>query len=295
MQEKIDSGGIPNLGNTCYLNAGLQIIAKLYPDTFDGQQSPLAIAGRAIIDKIKDDKDHVTVEEAQAFYDSFLNLFGDRHRRNTQEDAEECLSGLLKDRVVHPDSIWARMISTKGIVHKYGSWKEEESFSAAPLRSFLPGKSYITMQDCLRYDFEDKHFVGEHQYDDPQLGKVDAVRQSRLLINRDSPIPLYIQARRFTNTGRKNRKDINGALNLTVPANIQYAPNGGANDLDYHLQGFVMHIGPTKDLGHYVAYIKQKGTGQWRVYNDTKTLGVTQKHAAEQAKQAFLYFYKKAN
>jgi uncharacterized UBP type Zn finger protein len=90
-----DLGGIPNLGNTCYMNVVLQIIAKLYPDIFDGKNDPLAEAGRAIVAKIKDDQDVVISGEAKAFHTE-LREANAEFKAGKQASADECIDAIWK-------------------------------------------------------------------------------------------------------------------------------------------------------------------------------------------------------
>jgi hypothetical protein len=82
------------------MNAVLQIIAKLYPNTFAGKSGALAAAGQAIIDKIKNDQDYVTRAEAEAFYTELLNAAQGKltRGRGAQESSDECM-----------DIIWAHL------------------------------------------------------------------------------------------------------------------------------------------------------------------------------------------
>ena len=79
------------------MNAVLQIIAKLYPNIFAGKANSLAETGQVIVNKINDDNDYVTSNEAEAFYTELLKAAApDGWIRGAQESADECMDIIWK-------------------------------------------------------------------------------------------------------------------------------------------------------------------------------------------------------
>jgi hypothetical protein len=83
------------------MNTVIQIIAKIYPDTFARKSGPLAAAGQTIVDKIKDNHGYVTKEEAKTFFDALRDSYNqgrsnkEQLRRRQQEDAAPVFDFLL--------------------------------------------------------------------------------------------------------------------------------------------------------------------------------------------------------
>jgi ubiquitin C-terminal hydrolase len=277
--------GIPNLGNTCYMNSVLQIIAKLYPSAFDGNNEPLAKAGQVIVKKIKNDQDYVTMEEADTFYTALLAASSSQFARGRQEDAQECMAMLFGFcKIVPPQYLCERITDPTGS-NIYSAWREEYSLCDISIP-----RDNCTMQECLESDFADAALTGENQYDYNGT-KVDAQRQYRLRIgDNQSQFPFSIFLKRFDQNLEKKHDHIRDPFQLTIPIALQY---NGIEALKYTLIGFVHHVGDSVNSGHYVAYIQQNG--QWKRYNDAWVEKVEPAQAEQAAESAYLYFYSKTS
>ena len=279
-----DRGGIPNLGNTCYMNAVLQIIAKFYPDMFASHNSDLAKAGQVIVNKIKDDQAYVTKEEAKAFYTPLLQVCN-TFNEGAQEDAQEFIIQMYNIfNIKAPNNYWEQITSLDRS-QEYSAWREAAStFLNPPL---LDGDG--TMKQCLEEEVRSAELIGDNQYEHTsEQRKVDARRSYALAINdHASPLPIFLK--KFNAAGNKRNNNIQNVFHLTIPSDIQYPPNSVGKDLHYTLQGFVHHIGSSPHSGHYVAYIHQ--SGEWKCYDDETVTNITLEQAEEYAEQAYLFFY----
>ncbi|MHA7877544.1 MAG: ubiquitin carboxyl-terminal hydrolase [Bacteroidota bacterium] len=288
--------GIPNIGNTCYINSVLQIIARFYPDTFKDKSNALAVAGQVIIDKLNDDRDHVKREEAKAFRDCLVKHKGNNFEIKRQEDADECLLTLLEDNPIISHSHWNRKITylPNCPYRNHHFWQEQKEF--ASIKLFFPedARASIDMGTLLAHAYADEALVGENQCEDAILKKkADAINQTRLEIHDSANLPLIIQLMRTLDPNKKDLRNVTNTMSLTIPVGIQHSYRTAPTELNYHLHGFIVHWGSTPNAGHYVAYIRQDN-GQWRSYNDDKVVNVTLKRATKVAQQAYLYFYRTA-
>ena len=197
-------GGIPNLGNTCYMNSVLQIIAKLYPDIFEGKDDALAKAGQVIVDKIKDDQDYVTEEDAEVFYTALLNEAQGKLTRGRQESADECM-----------DIIWEH----------FGFPNVDDTLGTPymTLRLRCSNDNGARLMSQLLNDYAKEMLIKPENF----LNGVVPIKLNRSEANGPTTIKINTVVKR--------------ALQLTITKT--HIPSL-SNDLNCQLAGFIVHSGP---------------------------------------------------
>ena len=250
-------GSIPNIGNTCYMNAVLQVIKSLYPSIFQGVSNTISIAGKRIIDIIKDDQGTPTREDCQAFLEAIQDSPGlDWKVGNQQQDAEELFTRLF-------DHLrWPRFV-----IHDSTASNNPDFILRVPIQL----DSLSSQMQSLLDDYFKK------------------VRVEGLSNLQNGIVP--VQLIRFNNptngTVHKLKNNIMDPFRITI--NKAYRMEDD-EDKHYTLAAFILHMGDSPNSGHYVAYAKREA--QWILYNDGHVTNVSNEDVRDAAEQAYLYFYK---
>jgi uncharacterized UBP type Zn finger protein len=315
--------GIPNIGNTCYMNSCLQIIARLYPDLFSRMNNDLGRHGQTIVDKITDENSRKYVDrtEARAFRNALLESYNNQYPKNTlecgaQEDAKDILFFLLNNSNIRRIELYT---TTTPLDHNY---EPRTSDTPTPYVVFIvdfTDANQANSGDPLSMDNRVENTLYGATAEDVVLrqgvineisglartGAKLSIKNLHALTNRI--LPIWVKRCNQTSnedpsSAAKITTPITNPFKLTIPseyfvdiadaANINSqryeAPMAGKAAYTGSLVGFILHTGGL-DCGHYTAYVKTPA-GKWMRYNDET---VTELHAAplSEAQAAYLYFY----
>ena len=283
--------GLNNFGNTCFMNSALQIIihcdkltdvllshnfsnklSHVYKNFLLEYQKGKVIAPNelksVIGNKFKIFKG-TNQQDSHEFMINFLDFLDDNFKLDFESDNNKNIIPELFDCTVKT--------ITKSLTTNEQSSKED------PVRflcvSILPDKKNITLEDCLNNFIGNNNDIIEN-WEAPSKNHVSA-KQTHIITK--FPKYLIFQIKRYSFGNGKGEK-----LNADVIVRETWKCDLFPDNIYYELKGFIFQSGSLNG-GHYVSYVKIKGT--WYCCNDSNISIITVEFAIKLASQAYLLFY----
>ncbi|WP_437333581.1 hypothetical protein [Sorangium sp. So ce394] len=301
---QVSNTGIVNIGNSCFLSAGLTMLAHTdaYYDLFapregedlDAAGPRLRAAVRPILEQIR--AGTLVGADTMRALDEVLRDTGvlNASSRTTQQDPSEVLFRRLFERASldtagvtlaqrqRTDWRGVDLLETGETLRDRTSLDDNLVWDSAQpdvvLSPLVNGSR--TLQQAL-----DGHF-GASTMDD-----VAAVRQGRVVRGSPSRQLLVDSA---NNTPRAitialQRGDGENESSVDVPEWLD------VNGRWYRLNVVVNHHGPTGDAGHYTAMTRNAATGQWQVRDDRTVSDADPRAAAERRNRGYLFTFERVD
>ncbi len=272
------TGGVENLGATCYMNSTLQILQAFYEPSISNLNEtagPLVAPLKNAMHAMKVERRTVTSAEARTIFQALGEQFGWTTSETEQCDASDLLH-LIWDWMGGP------LLSTENTFIQHGPGNKQIAIESKAEDACM---HYVALpshgEACAMQQLFDNSLVPEQL----ELNGEILPLQLNRFGTKGGLIKLPDGSHKTETFEKFKRQDsITSAMSLKI-SQEQTTDN---QERHYALVGFIWHHGSI-DGGHYKAYVKQKGT--WVCYNDNVVTKITEAEAEAGAQEAYVLFY----
>lgn len=297
----VKNKGVINIGNSCYGNATIQMLASFYRELIAQkalkEKQDIAITGHELIKSItipqENPDPHKLKTQSKEFFNSLEKTekeggIGWVNKCGSQEDADELLVKILDWFKLPMAQLQYKLINNKT--------REERLIENT---QFPSGEPFInlelpispttpqTMQEVVNA-FCSPEIIDDYKWDGnpTQVQKVPILRDLNKLYNKI----LIVTLKRYeydpmTHIASKINKPITKPFRITCS---QEKSPGKQEEISYELVGFIKHSGGTGS-GHYLGYVKVDG--KWIKYDDTQVKELSEAEAEQEAQKGYTFFY----
>jgi len=280
--------GFANAGQSCYLNAALQMILQM-PELFNGDfLNPENVQFLYSLSRLRQTSaKHVVISHAIVVAWMNKNLPAHLRYQGAQGDAHEVLIALLdvidqnggRDRIKKHLNGTQRNMTTCSSCHVVST--RDESFTQLTVP--FTGGNEVRIESFFAGMFRSEVLDGANMYQCDTC-KTQRVATRTVEIAR-FPQYLLIQVLRFD----QERKMHN-------PFVFAHRVSGDKRgDPIFQLQGFVVHEGASQDRGHYITYgavqmdTENPFKSKWMLYNDSRCTEVSAEFLGSEVVQRNIY------
>ena len=259
--KKREIGTLPNIGNSCYWNASMQVIYHFMREevmeNMDQKTYPAIYASFEALFQVLDKKEKASKEQIERFRERLAEKGIWKNDRDMQ-DADELITKLddLGKKRNNIEELLPRNVTLQTVVNGSKSTIRTSQISIKPA-----GREAVSLAEEIKEDINASH-TSEPSYRYTVGDKV-----------------MFSISRSTQNLETKEMTKVKDAIGLSIQGKV------------YKLVTFAYHAGNQSDSGHWMAFTYDKSKGKWYKLNDDEYSEISEEKVTEYAEKGTILCY----